>query len=220
VKAFLHRVALGLAVIGLAGCNSLTGDALSSLRQAISGSDSGITAERIHAINASVLRVELSQSDALLVSSAAVIPTGSTEWYGLTEMLLTHGGRITQSAGLPTDLIAPLLADDPFVQGLHKIPNGLTVTRRVDYPAQYQTGLHQHARYHIGKVKQRDIMGSPHSLLRVDEHIHMPELGFKATNHYWVEPDTGLVRQSVQYLGPELPPLQLTLVKTQGEQRP
>jgi hypothetical protein len=220
VKAFLHRVALGLAVIGLAGCNSLTGDALSSLRQAISGSDSGITTEHISTIDAPALRVEVGQSEALLVSPGTLMPGGRTEWHGLSEMLFTHGGRVTQSAGLAPDVLAPLVAGDPFLLGLHTISSGLKVTRTVDYPGQYQTGLRQHARYRVGKVQAVEIMGRRHSLLRVDERIHMPELGFKATNRYWVEPDTGLVRRSVQHLSPDLPPLRLTVVKTRGSRQP
>lgn len=220
MKTFLHRVALGLAVIGLAGCNSLTGDAVNSIRQAITGSKAGITTARIEAINAPALQVELNKTEALLVSPGVVTSSGLTEWHGLTEMLLTHGGRITQSAGLPIDLIAPLLADDPFVLGLHNIASGLKVTRIVDYPGQYRTGLRQHARYRIGGIKAVEIMGTRQSLLRIDERIHMPELGFKATNHYWVEPHTGLVRRSVQHLSPDLPPLRLTVVKVQGSPQP
>lgn len=220
MKTFLHRVALGMVVIGLAGCNSLTGNALNSIRHAISGPGPQISAEHIHAVDASALRAEFGSSEALLVSPQVVTATGLTEWRGVTEMLLTHGGRITQSAGLPIDLIAPLLADDPFILGLHQISSGLRVTRIVDYPARYQTGLHQHARYRIGKAESVEIMGQRQSLLRVDERIHMPELGFKATNHYWVEPDTGLVRRSVQHLGPDLPPLRLTVVKAEGSRQP
>lgn len=212
MKTFLFRVALGTAVIGLAGCNSLTGDALQTMQLAISGPDSQIGAEQVQAVDAPVLLVELGVAEAMLVSNGP--SAGLVEWYGVTEMLLTQGGRLVQSAGLPTDLIAPLASDDPFVHGLHTLTEGVELTRLVDYPALYQTGLRQHARYRPGRLEAITFMGANHQLLRIDEMISMPELDFKATNKYWVEPDTGLVRYSVQHIAPDLPPLRLTLVKT------
>src|SRR5690606_10828961 len=113
VKTFLRRVALGVAVIGLAGCNSLSGDALDTMRLAISGPESVISVERVNAVDAPVLLVEFGVAEAMLVSSGPA--TGVAEWHGLTEMLLTHHGRLTQTAGLPADLIAPLVDNDPFM---------------------------------------------------------------------------------------------------------
>ena len=215
MKTFLHRVALGVAVIGLAGCNSLSGDAFDTLKIAISGPDPVVSAERVNAVNAPVLLAELGVAEAMLVSTGGA--SGVVEWHGLTEMLLTHEGRVIQSAGLSADLIAPLLPDDPFVLGLHTLADGHAVTRLVDYPALYQTGLRQQAQYQRRKVESITFMGSSHQLLRVDEQIQMPELGFKATNKYWVEPDTGLVRYSEQHIAPDMPPLRLTLVKTHAQ---
>ena len=218
MKTFVHRVALGMAVIGLAGCNSLSGDALDTLRLAVVGPESEISVARVNAVDAPALLVNFGIAEALLVSPGQA--SGLAEWHGLTEMLLTDHGRLVQTAGLPTDLIAPLLADDPFRSGLHGVANGLEVTRLVDYPARHQTGLRQHARYKRGKLESITFMGSDHELLRIDENIRMPELGFKARNQYWVEPDTGLVLFSVQHIAPDLPPLQLTLVKPRRSQQP
>lgn len=212
MKTFLQGVTLGMAALGLAGCNSLTGDAIDTLRVAISGPESVISVERVNAVDAPVLLAELGVAEAMLVSPGQA--SGVVEWHGVTEMLLTHEGRIIQTAGLPADVIAPLLTDDPFVRGLHTLDDGHAVTRLVDYPALYQTGLRQQAQYQRRKLESITFMGTSHELLRVDEKINMPELGFKATNKYWVEPDSGLVRYSVQHIAPDMPPLRLTLVKT------
>lgn len=218
MKTFIQRVTLGVAIIGLAGCNSLSRDAVETMRLAISGPESVISVDRVNAVDAPVLLAELDGAEALLVAPGAA--TGRAEWHGLTEMLLTHHGRLVQSAGLPVDVIAPLVANDPFLTGLNRVTTGTEVTRLVDYPAQYRTGLRQHARYRVGRMESITYMGARHQLLRIDEMINMPELGFRATNRYWVEPDTGLVRHSVQHLAPDMPPLVLTLAKTEGGARP
>lgn len=213
MKTFLQRVALGVAFVGLAGCNSLTGDALDTLNVAVFGPESQISIAQVEAIDAPVLLANLGVAEALLVSPGRGV--GLSEWHGRTEMLLTHHGRLVQTAGLPVDVIAPLVADDPFMTGLHAVADGQEVTRLMDYPAQYRTGLPQHARYKRGKVETVNFMGQDHQLLRVDEYIRMPELDFRARNQYWVEPDTGLVRRSIQHFSPELPPLILTLAKVE-----
>lgn len=216
MKTIFRTVVLGMAMAGVTGCNSLSGDALETMRLAISGPESPITVDKVRAINGPALAVRLGAAEAVLVSNGT--GTGLVEWYGNTEMLLTQHGRVTRTAGLPADVIAPLVAGDPFNAGLLNMADGTEVVRLVDYPAQYQTGLRQHARYQRGPIEAIEYMGQRHQLQRVDEHIRMPELGFKATNHYWLEPDTGLVRRSVQYFAPDLPPLQLTLLKTAGGQ--
>ncbi len=216
MKTILPAVVLGMAMAGLAGCNSLTGDALQTMRLAVTGPASPITVERVRSVNAPVLLAQLGVAEAMLVSSGQA--TGLVEWHGVTEMLLTHHGRITQTAGMPADIIAPLVTADPFAAGLHTVADGFEVTRLVDYPALHRTGLRQHARYKRGRMEKVEFMGESHQLLRIDEVIRMPELGFKATNHYWVEPNTGLVRRSTQYIAPDLPPLHLTLAKIAGGQ--
>lgn len=216
MKTIFRTVVLGMAMAGVTGCNSLSGDALQTMKLAISGPESPVTIERVDAVNGPALSVRLGVAEAMLVTNGTA--TGVVEWYGITEMLLTQHGRVTQSAGLPFDVIAPLAAGDPFNQGLLIVADGFEITRQVDYPAQYLTGLRQHARYERGPVEAVEYMGQRHMLQRVDEHIRMPELDFKATNHYWLEPDTGLVRRSTQHIAPDLPPLHLTLLKTAGGQ--
>ncbi|WP_285275092.1 YjbF family lipoprotein [Halopseudomonas bauzanensis] len=216
MKTFLRTVVLGMAMAGVTGCNSLSGDALETMKLAISGPESPVTIEKVNAVNGSALSVRFGAAEAMLVSNSS--GTGLVEWYGNTEMLLTQHGRVTQTAGLPSDFTAQLVTGDPFNSGLLNVADGTEVVRLVDYPAQYLTGLRQHAWYKRGPVEAVEYMGQRHQLQRVDEHIRMPELGFKATNHYWLEPDTGLVRRSVQHFAPDLPPLQLTLLKTTGGQ--
>lgn len=217
MKPILRMALLSMAMTSIVGCNSLSGDALETMKLAISGPESPVTIEKVNAVNGSALAVRLGAAEAMLVNNGS--GTGRVEWYGNTEMLLTQHGRVIQTAGLPSDFIAPLVADDPFTGGLLNVADGAEVVRLVDYPAQYLTGLRQRARYKRGPVEAVEYMGQRHQLQRVDEHIRMPELDFKATNHYWLEPDTGLVRRSIQHFAPDLPPLQLTLLKTAGGQQ-
>jgi len=41
-------------------------------------------------------------------------------------------------------------------------------------------------------------------LLRIDEQVDAPTLNFRATNHYWVDPQDGFIWRSEQHLTPRL----------------
>lgn len=215
MKTFLRTVLLGMAIVGATGCNSMSSDALQTIKLAVSGPESIVTIDRVKAVNGSVLVARLGAAEAMLVANNA---SGVVEWYGVTEMLLTQNGRVIQSAGLPFDVISPLAADDPFRNGLLSVTDGVEVNRLVDYPAQYLTGLQQNARYQRGPIETVKIMGEDLQLQRIDERVRIAALNFTATNRYWLEPESGLVRRSVQHISPDLPPLYLTLVQTAGGQ--
>lgn len=217
MKPILQMALLGMVMAGTSACNSFSGDALDTMGLAISGPEPVITVDKVNALNGPALAARMGAAEAMLVSTGTGI--GLVEWYGNTEMLLTQHGRVIKTAGLPADFTAPLVSGDPFQTGLLDVADGTEVLRLVDYPARYLTGLRQLARYKRGPLETVEYMGRGLELQRVDEHIRMPELDFKATNHYWVDPATGLVRRSTQHIAPDLPPLQLTLLKTAGGQR-
>lgn len=216
MKRRMRIAAASLLAAGLTGCSGLQNSSFETLNLAISGLDPTITVADVNALKGPALLVRFGQADALMVAST--VQGNYVQWRGVGEHLVTDHGRLVRSAGLPTDILAPLLPDDPFILGLHNVTDGLEISRQLDYPARYQTGLRQIARYQRGALESVEIMGQARELQRIDERIEIPALGFKAQNRYWVDPQTGLILDSVQYLTPELPPLRLTLVRPYGGQ--
>src|SRR5690554_2541609 len=122
VKISLFRMTISLAILGLAGCNTLTGDALDTLRLAYSGPQPAVTAEQVQAAERPVLLVEFGVADAMLgIPSPSNSPGEPGEGHGITDMLLTQGGRLVQTAGLPADIYVPLPNDGPFLLVLHTL---------------------------------------------------------------------------------------------------
>jgi hypothetical protein len=209
----LRMGALAASCLLVAGCNSNTTTSYETLKIAIQGPDSQISTDAINRLGRPALVVQLGQSEALLVQASA---SGSrAEWHGSHQMMVTRQGRIVQTAGMPeaSDVIAPLLEDDPFLGDFRAMAERTEVTRLVDIPKLHLSALPQHARYARGPVQEREIMGELITLQRIDERISMPAINFRATNQYWVDPATGSVLASVQHLAPELPPLIITHVK-------
>ena len=214
----LLRSAAGcLAGILLAGCNSMTSASYNTLKLAISGPESVMTTDTINQLGLPALIARMGLSEALLVRASQYQQT--SEWHGAEQGLVTRNGRLIQTAGLPekADLLAPLLPNDPFLGDLRET-DGTTVTRMIDMPDRYLTGVPQRATYQVGKLESITIMGIDRPLLRVEEAIRTPALGLSETNIFWVDPDNGQVVASKQYLVPELPPLFLTEVYPAGAQ--
>ncbi len=209
---------LCLAGLMLAGCNSLSRDAYRTMALAVTGLPPVATVDYVRALDRPALSARLNQSEALFVYGGQ--SEGFVEWLGTSQVLVIRNGRLVQSAGLPdqADLIAPFAEADPFLSDLRHIADGAEVTRLVDLPGRYLTGIPQHARYSLGPLQNREVMGQTRRLQRIDESIRMPALGFRTTNRYWIDPADGQVVISTQQLAPDMPELTLTvLVPPPGE---
>lgn len=210
VATLIRAGALCVVCGWLAACNSASVDSYQTLKLAVAGPPPLVTAGYVRALERPALLARLGQSEALLVMGSA--NGGFVEWQGLSQALVTHHGRLVQSAGLPdqADIIAPLATDDPFRGDLRALQDGLEITRQFDLPGRFLTGIPQHARYTTGPVQQRLIMGEQRMLQRIDEAVSVPALNFRTTNHYWIDPASGRVLISRQQLAPDLPVLELT----------
>lgn len=214
MNALLRIAALSALVAGVAGCNSLTATSLETMKLAIKGPAPQISAARIDAIDSPTLLAEFGVAQALFTSHTDAV--GQVQWLGRTEVLVTHHGRLVKTAGLPADFISPLLADDPFANGLHLVQDGQRIHRIVDYPSRYQTGLEQQATYKRGPMEDVEIRGQTLRLQRIDERIWMPELKYRAVNRYWVDNQSGFVHKSAQHVAPQLPVIYLTVLQSHG----
>lgn len=211
-----HAVLAGVLALSVAGCSSSTVDSVDTLRLAIRGPQPLLSVEQVNRVGQPLLLARWGMSEASMVR--VVDHHNLTEWHGSSQVLVLQHGRLVMTAGLPeqADFLLELGADDPFVVGLQGITEGRQLTRLVDFPQRYLTGLQQQASYHKGPVEGITIMGRQLQLQRIDERLSMPELDFHTVNQYWIEPDSGRILHSRQTLLPGLPPLIMTLLEPQA----
>lgn len=202
------------ALLGLGGCNSMTATAYDTIKLAVQGKVNTVPPERANNPRADTLFVAAGAAEALYVAPRN--SSGKIQWRGITEQVETHNGRITQLLGTPVEVLAPLDDQDPLSGNLLTVPKGAQVTRTVDYPLSYQTGLTQQATYLHGPLETMTVFGRSQALQRIDEQIWMPQINYSAVNYYWVDPDTGDVRRSLQYPSPDLPAFDLIFTHQRG----
>lgn len=141
---------------------------------------------------------------------------GRLAWYSSNqEILFTRHGVVVKTWSLQPDILATHLpADSPFVTGLERLTGPVTTTRTLDLP-DYRYGVVATSELAPAGARDVTILGKVHRLLRVDEHIRAPSIGFAADNRYWVDPANGFVWKSRQTL-PGGQTLTLTVLKPYG----
>lgn len=129
------------------------------------------------------------------------------DWYGNHHVLLfLEHGQLVGTAGLPQNLDGlRQSADNPFTRGLQHLSAPVEYTYTVDWSPGYRYGVAVHSRLIPAGSTQLDILGQAHEVLRIDEELDAPAAGWRATNHYWVDPADGFVWKSVQQVAPGLP---------------
>ncbi|MCD9028703.1 YjbF family lipoprotein [Luteimonas sp. BDR2-5] len=195
--ARLFRIGIVAALVLLAaGCTSMARSSADALRMVVKR-DLRITPEQVAANRYAQIRVDGPDGAALLVLGND--DAGLTSWYAPGRIVFLRNGVIAGSHGYPQDATdIRLLGDDPFAR-LDEVTTATTL-RRYDWMPGYRYGVEVQGQLRRGAIEDIEILGSRHHLQRFDEVLTGP--GVEATNVYWAEPDTGLIRRSRQFVAP------------------
>lgn len=199
------RLAAALAMAALAGCTAVSSSSVDAVKLVIDR-------HRQHTPSAAEVAARpYYQMKATTRDGQAVLILGNLDgpredWYGSDGVVvfLEHG-QVVKTAGLPQNLDGlQQPAANPFASGLQHLAGPLDYERTVDWSPGYRYGVPVHARLVPAGTEQITILGQPHTVLRVDEQLDAPAAGYRATNHYWVDPSDGFVWKSVQQVAPGL----------------
>jgi hypothetical protein len=163
-----------------------------------------VTAAQVEAVPYAQIKVTTDSSDGVM---AKLRQQGDLEFWVASgkQVLLMRDGLAVRSVGLSINLDGTRFdAESPFKGGLQRLPDGYTSTRWIDIYQGSRVGLAVNSRFTRKAIETVTILDKDYALQRIDERIEIPELGFQATNRFWVRPDDGLILQSEQHLTPEL----------------
>ena len=191
----------------LCGCNPLMTASLTNLKAAFSGPDElQVTPAQVAAVQFPQLKLSTPSGEGVL---AMVRQRGDLQYWVASgkQVLLLRDGLAVRSVGLGVDGDLDGTRFDavsPFRQGLHRLPDGYSSQRWIDLYQGYEVGVELSSRFNRRPMETIRILDKEYAVLRVDEHIDAPAIGLHATNHYWVDPDNGLILQSEQQLTKQL----------------
>lgn len=217
-----HRFLLAwpLLLLGVHGCTDLSRASVDAVKLAVNGHT------LVEPSTAEVAAKPYYQLEATSPQGSAVLILGNLDghreaWYGTHQtVVFIERGRVVQTVGLSLNLDGlQLPANDPFVRGLQTLTGPIEYSRSEDWSPGYRYGVHVDARLTPAGSEQITILGTTHQLLRVDEQLSAPAAHYRATNHYWVDPQDGFVWKSEQQVAPGLT-LKLLQLRPYREQQP
>lgn len=194
-----------LLLLGVHGCTDLSRSSADAVRMATHRHPQlALTAAEVNA--KPFFQLEASGPDGSAVLILGNLDGQREAWYGAHETIVfIEHGRVVQTAGLKQNLDGlQLPANDPFIRGLHTITTPVDYRRSEDWSPDYRYDVQVDARLIPAGREQISILGTTHEVLRVDEQINAPAAHYRATNHYWVDPQDGFVWKSEQQVTPGL----------------
>ena len=137
------------------------------------------------------------------------------EWYARTQMLAMNNGRIVQSAGFPYNLSRLELRRR---DGTPMAPGGAPPLETdyslvVDYQDLRLIGAGADCRSTDTGEEAIEILGTSLTTRHVVESCEIRVIDWSFENEFWVDPDTGFVWQSSQYVHPKLRPLTFRVLR-------
>ena len=129
-------------------------------------------------------------------------------------LLVTRGGRLVKTAGLPQDLRrAEFVGGDPVLAGLHRLNNPVVAECQLDLLPGNEFGVPAHTRFTPGARESITILDRSCDVVRVEERITVPLWNWSATNTWWADAATGFVWRSIQQFCPQTPAITLETLK-------
>ncbi|MQT75621.1 MULTISPECIES: YjbF family lipoprotein [Pseudomonas] len=216
----LRNLALLALPVVLSGCSPLMSASIDTLKASFQGAKSiDLTQAQVDALPYAQIQVTTSSSEGVM---ALARQRGELEFWIASgkQTLLIRNGFVVRSIGLLGGTDGTRFdGESPFKRGLHQLPDDYTSTRWIDLYEGQRTGLPVHSRFVRKSLETVEILDKEYELLRVDERMEIPDLGYSATNRYWVDPSSGVIQVSVQHLSPDLALRVMRLPKTREVSR-
>ncbi|MFQ1592419.1 YjbF family lipoprotein [Aeromonas veronii] len=218
---FYLRLFVPLGLLLLSGCSATSSDTYATLRYALLGVDDvQVTAEKVRALPYASAYLRVGDNPQALVVLAFADPDGSLSWVSSdNKLFVTKSGRLYKTVGLENDLY---LVASSWPDPLQKMANvhddvlnldAMSWQYHAEWEKDYVSGYEMQAKFISAVPEKLLILDKSHDVMLIDELVSFG-LGHNSWhNYYWFEPSTGRVLKSHQQLGPDLPVIEMTILK-------
>lgn len=208
------RVLLLLISPLLFGCSTTTKQTIATIGKVAFGNDDVVLGkDKINSIPYASAYIKVGDNPQAFVVLAYADKQGNLSWMSADHrMFVTRAGRLIKTIGLDNDLVSlSSLADEPLTKLTSK--DSLTWQFQAEWEKDYVSGYFINS--HILKKAKAtiDILDEPHQTELFEELISIQHNGYSWENYYWVDQKTGQIVKSKQQLGPDLPVIEITILK-------
>lgn len=129
-------------------------------------------------------------------------------------MLVTRRGRIVKTVGLPTDLSGcALYGPDLLDQYRFEAPAApVAILRRsIDIGAAF--GISVQSKFTVEGDESITILDQTFDTVRIREDMESTDRKWRHPNRYWLSKRSALAWRSLQYVSPDMPPIEMEILK-------
>lgn len=133
-------------------------------------------------------------------------------------LLVTRNGRLLKSVNLFVGNRLTLNSEqpDPVALGLHLSSTPIKWKSTVDWQPGYHFNYQQNSTFSFVSDETLTINDKIVTLKKFNEHVVVANLDIEYDNQFWVDESTGNVIKSYQKIAPNLPYIDITLLKPYG----
>ncbi len=215
------RLFISLGLLLLSGCSTTSSDTYATLRYAIFGVDDvEVTTEKVRELPYASAYLRVGDNPQALVVLAFADPDGSLSWVSSdNKLFITKSGRLYKTVGLENDLY---LVASSWVDPLKKIadshdkiisPGVMDWQYNAEWERDYLSGYKIRTKFISVVPEKLVILDSSHDVMLIDELVTVEHNHASWHNYYWFEQSTGRILKSQQQLGPDLPVIEMTILK-------
>ena len=218
---FSLRLFIPLGLLLLSGCSATSSDTYATLRYALWGVDDvEVTTEKVRELPYASAYLRVGDNPQALVVLAFVDPDGSLSWVSAdNKLFVTKAGRLYKTVGLENDLY---LVASSWPDPLQKMadspddvlsPNSMYWQYNSEWERDYVSGYKMQAKFISAVPEKLLILEKSHDVMLIDELVSFGQSQNSWHNYYWFERSTGRILKSQQQLGPDLPVIEMTILK-------
>ncbi|ELM3617335.1 YjbF family lipoprotein [Aeromonas sobria] len=218
---FSLRLFIPLGLLLLSGCSTTSTDTYATLRYAFLGVDDvEVMKEKVRELPYASAYLRVGDNPQALVVLAFAAPDGSLSWVSSdNKLFVTKSGRLYKTVGLENDLY---LVTSSWPDPLQKMadspddvlnPDAIPWQYNAEWENDYVSGYKMQAKFISAVPEKLLILDKSHDVMVVDELISVGQGQDSWHNYYWFERSTGRILKSQQQLGPNLPVIEMTILK-------
>ena len=218
---FSLRLFIPLGLLLLSGCSATSTDTYATLRYAFLGVDDvEVTTEKVRELPYASAYLRVGDNPQALVVLAFADPDGSLSWVSSdNKLFITKAGRLYKTVGLENDLY---LVASSWPDPLQKMadspddvwnPDAIPWQYNAEWENDYVSGYKMQAKFISAVPEKLLILDKLHDVMLVDELVSFGQSQNSWHNYYWFERSTGRILKSQQQLGPDLPVIEMTILK-------
>ena len=217
--------AVSAAALMLAGCSSASNGTgtykryFQALRESSNGMFSKPSVTRAQAASTPYASLGYRVDDGPQAMLVLATDSGGDEiWTSSNHVVFqTHDGRLTRTVGLPHDrgALAPR-STEALPPPAAALKQPFASARMADLPDQGAYSVMISCNTAAGAAENTKILGQPIRTVRVNETCESQSLGWRFTDSYWLDPQSGLAWRSIQHLSPDGETVEIEILRPPG----